>query len=77
MITVDWKVVSVHNVLYEGDPKSESSIREITIDDHTVQVLRDWRAVKGPQPAKTPERHATVLPRRPARRVAPAPARTC
>jgi hypothetical protein len=40
------KVVSVHNELFEGDPKSESSIREITIDDHTVQVLREWRAVK-------------------------------
>jgi integrase len=46
VITVDWKVVSIHNKLYEGDPKSESSIREITIDDHTVQVLRDWREVK-------------------------------
>jgi integrase len=46
VITVYWKVVSVHNVLFEGDPKSESSIREITIDDHTVQVLRDWRQVK-------------------------------
>jgi integrase len=46
VITVDWKVVSVHNELYEGDPKPESSIREITIDDHTVQVLREWREVK-------------------------------
>lgn len=46
VITVDWKVVSVHNVLYEGDPKSESSIREITIDDTTVEVLREWRQVK-------------------------------
>ena len=34
------------HVLYEGDPKSESSNREITIDDHTVQVLREWRAVR-------------------------------
>lgn len=46
VITVDWKVVTVHNVLYEGDPKSESSIREITIDDHTVEVLREWRALR-------------------------------
>jgi integrase len=43
VITVEWKVVAVHHDLHEGDPKSESSIREITIDDGTVQVLRDWR----------------------------------
>jgi integrase len=28
VIIVDWKVVPVHNVLYEDDPTSESSIRE-------------------------------------------------
>jgi integrase len=39
VITVDWKVVSVHNVPYEGNSKSELSIREITIDDQTVAVL--------------------------------------
>lgn len=38
VITVEWKVVAVHHVLYEGDPKSESSIRESTIDDGTVAV---------------------------------------
>ncbi|MBW3605482.1 MAG: site-specific integrase [Actinobacteria bacterium] len=49
---MDWKVVSVPNVLYEGDPKSESSIREITIDDTTVQVLREWRQVKRRKPSR-------------------------
>jgi len=29
-----------------GRPEAESSIREITIDDTTVQVLREWRQVK-------------------------------
>lgn len=46
LIIVEWKVVSVDNQLYEGDPKSESSIREIPIDDGTVGVLRAWRATR-------------------------------
>jgi hypothetical protein len=45
-LLVDRKKLWTPSELYEGDPKSESSIREITIDDHTVQVLRDWREVK-------------------------------
>jgi integrase len=43
---VDWKVVAVHHELYEGDPMSESSVREVTIDDSTVRVLRAWRKRK-------------------------------
>lgn len=43
VLTVDWKVVAVHHVLHDGDPKTEASIREITLDHDTVQVLRQWR----------------------------------
>lgn len=43
VLTVDWKVVAVHHQLHEGDPKSESSIREVTLDEATVRTLREWR----------------------------------
>jgi hypothetical protein len=36
VIVVDWKVVAVHHELYEGDPKSESSVREITFGNHPL-----------------------------------------
>lgn len=40
---MDWKVVAVHHQLHQGDPKTESSIREVTLDDVTVRLLREWR----------------------------------
>lgn len=43
VLTVDWKVVPVHHKLHAGDPKTESSIREVTIDAETVTLLRRWR----------------------------------
>lgn len=47
VITVDWKVVSGPQRALPGRPQeSESSIREITIDDYTIEVLREWRGVK-------------------------------
>ena len=47
VITVDWKVVSGPQRALPGRPQeSESSIREITIDDYTIEVLHEWRGVK-------------------------------